>query len=367
MQPQTALTLLSLLGSLLGVGSLLVSQLWKGSVEVNGQLRKKMTPAGWVLVGLSVVGFTGTITAEIVRSRIRAAESASSEARSKELIAATQPLTALSLRLRFSTADRGLKNRLRDGSIRMRENAESSQGGSPAIPFDVAEYDHAVRPLLAYVAAIGPRVYDDRIENEGEKVDSRSIALVMPIDDANNAIVAFARIHRSVEWYKPDEDRDPADGADDASVELIGHQPRVRMLQPSDKTGTSPSGYEIDWTLDPAALEGSLHRVNPTIVTTAKLPATLQLAIFYDIGVLPFWKRNFARSFAPDLWATADKYTSKPVSVGDALVDVSLTVRLNGTEHEYRYRLKQLFRKVVESEYEDEIPARCTMLLFERS
>ena len=103
MDLQTKLTILSILGGLVGVLSLVISQLWRSSVEVQGQFRKRMTPAGWVLLAISLVGFAGTIISEGIRAKIRADDFHSSQARSEELVTATQPLTALSLQLKFPT------------------------------------------------------------------------------------------------------------------------------------------------------------------------------------------------------------------------------------------------------------------------
>src|SRR5262249_2845812 len=125
----------------------------------------------------------------------------SSQDRFDELIAATQPLSALSLQLHFASSNSRLRKRMRDGEDRVMENAMSSQGGTPAVPFEVVDYEEKLLPLLRYVARIGPRVYDDRIELENEKVDEHSIVVLMPLDESHNAILSFAHISSEVSWY----------------------------------------------------------------------------------------------------------------------------------------------------------------------
>jgi len=124
-----------------------------------------------------------------------------SQDRLDELIVATQPLSALFLQLRFASSDSRLRKRMRDGEDRVMENAMSSQGGTPAVPFDVVDYKEKLLPLLRYVARIGPEVYDDRIELENEKVDEHSIVVLMPLDESHNAILSFAHISSEVRWH----------------------------------------------------------------------------------------------------------------------------------------------------------------------
>src|SRR5262245_11831897 len=47
------------------------SQLWKGSIEVEGRLSKRLTPAGWLSLGISLTGLSASVASELIRVSIR--------------------------------------------------------------------------------------------------------------------------------------------------------------------------------------------------------------------------------------------------------------------------------------------------------
>jgi hypothetical protein len=67
MDSQTTLTIITFLGLAVSFIAGLLSQLWKGSIEVEGQLRKQLTPAGWLSLGISLVSLMGSIASELIR------------------------------------------------------------------------------------------------------------------------------------------------------------------------------------------------------------------------------------------------------------------------------------------------------------
>jgi hypothetical protein len=274
-------------------------------------------------------------------------------------IAATQPLSALSLQFCFSSSDAKLRRRMNVGKDRIWENAESSQGGSPSVPFEVMDFEEALLPLLRYIAQIGPKTYDDLIEVGCENVDENSLVVLIPLDESNNAILSFAHVSSEVEWDlsppNAQAERDPL-----VNLDWAQSVPRVKPMRHA-KAGIST--YEIHWTLDPAALRTAIQRLNPDIPSMGRLPKTLRMAIFYDIACLPFRPYDFTKSSTWGLWLDEDT----TIRFGDRMADAGLTVSVNGaSQPTYRYRLKAVQRKTLLTEYEDELPARCTMLVFEQ-
>jgi hypothetical protein len=185
----------------------IASQLWKDSIEVEGRLTKRLTPAGWLSLGISLVGLSGSIASELIRVSISNSEKLQSKAEAaqrqvlqeqetrwkeymrtmlaqtkadieknlddtvrgfhdnqlrftetqanilagkqallesslkhtNEIIVAGQPLTSLRLRWQFSSANAALWDTMTKGKADIQENAESSQGGSPRIPWVFVE------------------------------------------------------------------------------------------------------------------------------------------------------------------------------------------------------------------------------------
>ena len=48
-----------------------VSQMWRSSVEIEGTISKRLTPAGWLLVGIALVGLLSAVASELVRVSLR--------------------------------------------------------------------------------------------------------------------------------------------------------------------------------------------------------------------------------------------------------------------------------------------------------
>ncbi|HXQ68957.1 MAG TPA: hypothetical protein VN844_00595 [Pyrinomonadaceae bacterium] len=49
----------------------LISQLWKNSVEVEGTIRKRLTPAGWLSLGIALVGLLASVGSILVSVNIK--------------------------------------------------------------------------------------------------------------------------------------------------------------------------------------------------------------------------------------------------------------------------------------------------------
>jgi len=355
----------------LSVGFLagVTSQFWKSSVEIEGTTRKQLTTAGWISFGISLVGLLTGVGSEIIRHKLEYEAGQSSQQRTNELIASTQPLTSLRLQWTFSASDPKLWKVMQDGETEIQENAESSQGGVPRTPFEFVDYKAALLPLLSYIARVGPpRLDDDQLEGDGSRLlDDNSIVVLIPLDDSQNAILSFGQIGSGVSWYQRGEATAPSAGFKTSSLQK---EPRPGESIPHASTNLAPTGggvstYSIDWSLDPATLANSIDRVNPNVSSTAKLPRVLMIAIFYNIRTLPFREADFATTYATNLWTGGD-YDKRNIDFKSAMTDVELSLAVNGAQVPiYRYTLKKIYEKHVVDQYDDEIGTRCTMLEFE--
>jgi len=137
-----------------------------------------------------------------------------------------------------------------------------------------------------------------------------------------------------------------------------------RVLRAHGSQGAAPI-YEISWTLDPAELAAATQRLNANISATGRLPKKLLISIFCDIGTLPFAAYDFTKSCTAGLWS--EDPNAEDITAEGRIADASLTVTINSApELTYCYRLKAVQRKVALTEHDDELPTRCTMLVFER-
>jgi len=62
------LSVLSILGLLVGLAGGLISQLTKTSFDIEGTTRKRLTNSGKIAVAISILGFTGSFTAELLKA-----------------------------------------------------------------------------------------------------------------------------------------------------------------------------------------------------------------------------------------------------------------------------------------------------------
>jgi hypothetical protein len=61
------LTLFAIAGFTLSFITGALSQLWKSSVELEGRITKQLTPAGWLSMGISLVGLSAAVAAALVK------------------------------------------------------------------------------------------------------------------------------------------------------------------------------------------------------------------------------------------------------------------------------------------------------------
>jgi hypothetical protein len=405
----------------------IASQIWKSSQEIEGRITKRLTPAGWLSLGVALVGLSGSIASELIRVNMQNAQQIQDRADAAQkralqeqeaqwrsdtsallttakqdiesnlghtitgfqteqqtslqnmhqIILSGQPLTSLSLRLSFTSTDRLIWKTMARGQADIKKNAESEQGGVPLVPLDLEEDQSSVFPLLSFVATVDSgskegksyernREYLKRSPKSGEKGDSRdSLLVLMPLDESQNTILSFGKIDGGSNWWD-------AEPTAKTSSEILGlgdtrrfnSSPEVTLNLTKD-SGLNPSKYTMSWQLDPVTLANAIDRTNKAITPTAKLPSTLKIAILYDIGDIPFRQNSFAESFAANLWGDNEQNRTY-ITLGSEFRNVGLSIEVNGfQEKKYRYLLKRLYRLDLLQDDDDGIDTGCTVLEFE--
>src|SRR4051794_20423252 len=115
MNPNDTLSLISLLGFGISFIAGVTSQLWKSSVEVEGRLLKKLTPAGWLLFAIAIVSLSASIAAELIRVNIRSREQIQlkAEAAQKRALAEQERSWREDVRAMLAAAKHGIEENLR--------------------------------------------------------------------------------------------------------------------------------------------------------------------------------------------------------------------------------------------------------------
>lgn len=234
MDPHDTLTTITIAGLATSFIAGVTSKIWKDAVEIQGQLTKRLTPAGWLSFGIALIGLSGSVASELIRVSIRSGEQlqtkaeaaqkqalqdqemrwrkdtsamlaatkqgietnlggtingfqatqASSLQHMHEIIVAGQPLTSLSLHWRLASENPSLWQTMKKGQDEIQENSESSQGGVPEVPFDTMEYGAALLPLFSYIARIGDTPKADRSSQQEKSVAHSSIVVLVTLDES---------------------------------------------------------------------------------------------------------------------------------------------------------------------------------------
>jgi hypothetical protein len=74
MDLHNALTVITLVGLAISSIAGIVSQIWKDSIEVEGRLTRRLTPAGWLSLGISLIALSGSVASELIRVSISHSE-----------------------------------------------------------------------------------------------------------------------------------------------------------------------------------------------------------------------------------------------------------------------------------------------------
>jgi len=359
------LTILKYLGLCLAA----VSTIWGLTHELTVKTpdnRKRLTKAGIVSILFVAIGLVLGIVSDDIGRRQAAKEQfakvAAEARRTNEIIIAAQPLTSLNFSLQFETADTGFRKQMEDAEKEIEENAMSSQGGVPRIPFEAMEYESSLIPMLKFLSQAGDKKNNTAAKNEeaeNNATDSNGIIALVPLDDAPNAILSFGEISGNAEWNNHDTANKLSAGF--SSVDN-GARTGTSSPQTSKTFATAgPSKYSIDWNLDPVTLESAVDRANAAIRSGAKLPRVLKLVILRIGATLPFAYNNFALTKSDPWHINKGDDTLKTTK----LSNMTLTASVNGfTELSYQYKLVNVYQKPLYNDWGEEVEIGCTVFEF---
>jgi hypothetical protein len=248
------------------------------------------------------------------------------------------------------------------GQDEIQKNAESSQGGVPRIPLEFQEYESALLPLLSYVARIGGGGKIRGASEARQGIKDGAAFVLIALDTSANAILSFGAIGARTSWQ---ENRDRASlsagFATSQGMRPGNSTPHVT----ADLAANGASTYVVDWDLDPITLANAVDRRNEAIPPTAKLPPTLKVVIFYDMGLLPFRQNNFALPYA-SVWRHNDG-NRQYIQFGQKdFSNMTFGMEVNGfPEMKYRYSLNRVYKLTLTNDSDDEFDTGCTVFEFE--
>jgi len=439
MDLQRTLTIITIVGFATTCTAGIASQVFKTSVEVNGHTTKQLTPAGWLWLGIALVGFLGSVSSELLRVRIKhdddlrkqfeaAQQKALQEREAQwrnetsemlaaakkditnnldntirgfartqkefsdtqtqilfakqsliensiqhmhEIILAGQPLTSLKFQWSFKSRDTNLRKIMAEGERAIMENAETSQGGVPVVPFDLENYTDALIPLISWISSGGEQLDSEQSSKRHTNAHKGSVVVLIPLDESFNTILSFGMIPDDDElWrWKGEEKKTQLISAGFApgfSEARRGYSTPSVNTKLEDARNEGMSLYSIGWSLDPVTLAASVDRMNPSIMPTAKLPSLLKIAVIKNFDSLPFERNNFAKTAAENLWQSQDT-DRKNVRFGTHFSEMTLSFEVNGfPEKKYNYVLKDMYKPDLMDDFDDEIEnLECMIFEFE--
>lgn len=266
----------------------------------------KFTRTAAIAIALTLIGLFISIGASYLERQQKQSESEDALRkeirRTREIIVASQPLTSLSFTWRIEGFDANLKAVLEEGKKLVLTEAEDSQGGSTRIPAEHIDLVHLRDPFFkALLHGIAGEVSEDDYAFDDEiPIDKESYAVLVSLDEADNAILPFGTVPE----------------ARFGAVDIAGALPPTvssgillcagsYFCQSTRATGnfarlhtvdtTADPTVEIVWELDPVTLEKAIDRKTDIARPTARLPRSLKVTILFDMQKLPFPARNFAR------------------------------------------------------------------------
>jgi hypothetical protein len=413
---------LTIAGLTLTCTGAVLSQAFRSSEEVAGRLTKRLTPAGWLWLGISLVGLSGSIASELVRIGIRGNEAIE---KANQIAEAKREKQRQALEAELEKARQARIEGLRQqwqGDVRMLLEAAKSDIGQNLIN-TISGFERSqrgIRETQARVASTRQAVVEAGVA--GQPLNSLHLRWEFSSDDAalrqiiakgadeigENAVdvqggvprtpfevvemeAAILPLFRHIAAWAPsgrkreDDQRGllvlialddaanavlafgDAEGAKTdapaAGSERHGASSIPWLVSPRGRAEGSSTLYSVDWTLAPDELFSSLYRRNPAIPATAKLPRTLKVAIVYDFSYLPFTGADLSRPRATNLW-TSQARDRRPAS--RRLPPMRMIVEVNNYLESPRiYRLASVYAPGLFEDAGDELEASCTILEFE--
>jgi hypothetical protein len=337
--------------------------------------KKVLTRSGKIAMSLTGLGLAIALGSNVVDDLSKSKEVRAEVRRTM----AAQPLVSLDFQWEFPAISSDIRQELNSRQKVVDDFVNDQQrdvGSDEAMELDRISrlYDF----LLSYARqTAGQKLKPNK--NDVPKEDD-SVLVLVSLDDERNAILSFGILGSDVTWSKKKGILSNRSDVLSGGVATCGvpsqfcrfdktkDAPRSVANWPilRDHSGTSgkqQSAVTVVWNVDPLTFANSVDRQNPAINPTARFPARLQIAIFYDIVDLPFDQPNFALLKSDSLWNDADK--SKKNVEKAALSNVTL-IPNKFPEGAYRYRLVQASTRGFYDSYDEEIAnTGCLLLEFE--
>lgn len=339
-----------------------ISSIWGAvnviSKEIEG--RKKLTRAGKISLLLTIIGFTITITSNILQDNLnsrKAQEAAIKELKkTNKIILAGQPLLSLDFKLRFSK-DNNLFQLLKTAESTAEADQMYQEGIKANSRLQAIKLRYFFYPLIA--ASL-----NGRLPQKSEK-----FLFLISLDNDQQTILPFGYLDDTTGLYFSNPNQGDAfpmgvvpDGESQKSA-FFGHSGDIKHPQFYNDSNSVTLG----WNLNSNTLFNCLDRLNSNIALTANLPAALKIAILYDIDTLPFSKWNTTASFEFNTWnEVKDLHGEVPLShlYANSAIDL---IPNQLSEQMAHYELKKAFqKKIQETDSGDYIGCNALLLIYNR-
>ena len=422
------LTFMAIAGAGISCGAGVISQLWKNSVEIDGTIRKRLTPAGWLSLGIALVGLLTSVGSILVSVNIKknAQFQAQAEAAQRRALqdqeARWRNETSSMLQVAKDDIEKNLSNTIagfQDSQERfnntqaqiisskqsvlesnLHHTNEIIVSGQPLTSLAVSWQIESASPELWQRIKDGEAAIDENAE------DAQGPSHPVPLEamDYQEALIPLlSRVARIASEQTENDASDPEDGAETVIVLIALDDSENAILSfgqigadadwfndegpPSISAGFLngqgfPEGNSIPFVLSQLAAKRrgkSSYAVNWNLdpVTLAKslnrrnpdIPPTAKLPQTLKVAIFYDVDRlPFAlNNFAVPYAVNLwrnNQNTRHTIPLSRKLRNSFFTLEVNGVRRS-KYALKRMYRLDLIDEYDDEIGTACTLFEFE--
>jgi len=337
----------------------------EGSRDIGGH--RVLTIVGYLSLGLTFFGLLISFLSQMAEDRQKTREQKTLALReierTSQIILAGQLLVSLRVLWTFPVVDAGLNQKMQDGAKEINENALTTQGGVPQVPWEMQKYYSRLLPFLKHVIGTIPLGTYNLLGHP-----NGSTLFVILLDDAGNAVIPFGDLAPSESdarerSYSPHY-LNSLSGVFISSKKL---DPKRRILNFPEIVGdgTEDNPYTLSWTLDPVTLPAAVCKNNNLVPSTCLLPKLLKIAVLFKFYDLPVDGETIASIDQNAVWDGAGNV--EPVSASDLLANSHLELSPNGHNlANAEYRFKQLYYKSLYYSQGSWADGQCVVLEFSR-